>query len=269
MLQQAIDFRDESDALHALLAPLSDADFARPTGFKGWTIDDILRHLHFWNAAAALSLRDEPRFLELMGRVMPGLETGLRAVEDRELGSATGPSTGRRLLALWHDTCHDTARLFADTDPKRRLKWAGPDMSARSSITARLMETWAHGQAAYDLLGVERVDTDRIQNIVVLGVNTYGWAFSNRRLAVPQPAPHLRLTAPSGAVWTFNPASETDLVEGLATEFCQVVTQTRHLADTRLRVVGPTATQWMAIAQCFAGPPMEPPRPGQRRRESA
>jgi uncharacterized protein (TIGR03084 family) len=268
MLQQAIDFRDESDALHALLAPLSDADFARPTGFNGWTINDILRHLHFWNAAAALSLRDEARFTELMGRVMGGLKTGLRAAEDRELGGATGPLTGRSLLALWHDTYRDTAELFVATDPKRRLKWAGPDMSARSSITARLMETWAHGQAAYDLLGVERVDSDRIQNIVVLGVNTFGWAFSNRQLAVPEPAPHLRLTAPSGAVWTFNPASDAECIEGLATEFCQVVTQTRNLADTRLRVVGPIAAQWMAIAQCFAGPPKEPPLPGQRRRES-
>ena len=38
-------------------------------------------------------------------------------------------------------------------------------MSARSSISARLMETWAHGQAVYDRLGVVRVDTDRIRNI--------------------------------------------------------------------------------------------------------
>lgn len=265
MLEQAIDFRDECDALHALLAPLPDAGFARPTRFKGWTIDDILGHLHFWNAAADRSLHDEAGFLELLGRVLSvGVTTGMRAFEDRENGGLKG----QRLLAAWRDTYIRTAGHFAATDPKRRLKWAGPDMSARSSITARLMETWAHGQAAYDLLGVERVDTDRIRNIVVLGVNTFGWTFVNRKLPVPADAPHVRVTAPSGAVWTFNEPSETNLVEGSATEFCQVVAQTRSLVDTKLRVVGETAAGWMAIAQCFAGPPVDPPAPGSRRCET-
>jgi len=35
-----------------------------------------------------------------------------------------------------------------------RVKWIGVDMSARSCLTARLMETWAHGQEIYDILGV-------------------------------------------------------------------------------------------------------------------
>jgi uncharacterized protein (TIGR03084 family) len=65
------------------------------------------------------------------------------------------------------------AARFAAADPFARVPWVGPDMSVRSAITARLMETWAHGQAAYDLLGVVRRNTDRIRNIAVLGVNTY------------------------------------------------------------------------------------------------
>lgn len=76
-------------------------------------------------------------------------------------------------------------------------------MSARSSITARLMESWAHAQAIFDVLGVERENGDGIKNICVLGLNTYGWTFKNRRLDAPQPVPQLRLTAPSGEVWVF------------------------------------------------------------------
>ena len=76
--------------------------------------------------------------------------------------------------------------------------------------------------------------------------------------------PYVKLTAPSGEVWEWNDPSTTNFVEGSATEFCQVVTQTRNIADTRLRVVGETAKRWMAIAQCFAGPPEEPPAPGSR-----
>ena len=58
--------------------------------------------------------------------------------------------------------------------------------------------------------------------------------------------------------------SDEERIEGAASEFCQVVTQTRNVADTRLRVVGATARRWMSIAQCFAGPPEQPPAPGTR-----
>ena len=40
------------------------------------------------------------------------------------------------------------------------------------------METWAHGQALFDLAGKARPESDRISNIVYLGVN----AFDGKRL---------------------------------------------------------------------------------------
>ena len=58
-MQQAQDFLDESEALHALLAPLDDAAFEQATLFKRWTINQIIRHLHFWNISADLALNDE------------------------------------------------------------------------------------------------------------------------------------------------------------------------------------------------------------------
>ena len=76
--------------------------------------------------------------------------------------------------------------------------------------------------------------------------------------------PRLRLTAPSGAIWEYGDGD--DLIEGSASEFCQVVTQCRNIGDTSLSVHGPVATRWMAIAQCFAGPPQDPPPPGARHR---
>ena len=141
-------------------------------------------------------------------------------------------------------------------------------MSVRSSITARLMETWAHSQAVYDVLGKTRTDTDRIKNVVIIGLNTFGWTFKNRELVVPTHIPYLRLTAPSGEMWEWNPPSKENCIEGSAVEFCQVVTQVRNITDTTLRVVGETATAWMSIAQCFAGPPQDPPAPGSRFRQA-
>ena len=263
MFQQPGDFADESEALYALLAPLGEAALAERTAFKGWAIADVVGHLHFWNRAALLSLAEPDEFRALGAKVMAHLGAGgaLRAFERETLGGLGG----RALVAAWHGFARATAERFAAADPSARVLWVGPDMSVRSAITARLMETWAHGQAVYDLLGVVRCNTDRIRNIAVLGVNTYDWSFRVRGRKPPQPKPHLKLTAPSGAVWTWHEPSEHDLIEGAAEAFCQVVTQVRHIADTRLVVRGASATAWMAAAQCFAGPPETPPAPGTRR----
>jgi len=263
MLEQAKDFKDESDVLFALLDPLDDADFDRPTLFKGWTFTDILGHLHHGNKLADLSLNDEAAFHETYAEIKALRDAGTECT----VATATvlNGLRGRALLNTWRDFYGPMSDRFSEADPKRRVKWVGPDMSVRSSITARLMETWSHGQAAFDLLGVTRQNTDRIKNIAVLGVNTFGWTFINRGETVPEPKPHVRLTGPSGAVWEWNTPSTSERIEGSAMEFCQVVTQTRNIADTRLRVTGAVAEQWMSVAQCFAGPPRTPPAPGTRR----
>ena len=156
------------------------------------------------------------------------------------------------------------AEALGQSDPKRRLPWFGPDMGVQMFTTARYMETWAHGQEIYDLAGAKRNDTDRIENIATIGMKTFGWTFVNRKLEIPGPPPYVRLVAPSGAIWEWNDPSETECVRGDAVDFCHVVTQGRNIADTGLEVAGPVATQWMAIAQCFAGGPVDPPKPGTR-----
>ena len=145
-----------------------------------------------------------------------------------------------------------------------RLKWAGPDMGVKMFTTARQMETWAHGQEVYDLMGVARAPTERLRNIAEIGVRTYGWTFVNRGLELPGPAPSVRLVGPDGAVWQWHDHTPDNCVAGDAVAFCQVVTQVRNIADTKLIVTGGPAIAWMEIAQCFAGPPETPPAPGTR-----
>lgn len=260
-MQQAEDFRQESRAQAAVLEPLNEADFDRVTLFKGWTINDVIGHLHIFNTAAETSLQGREPFRIFFAPIKAVLARGGSFIEAQD--PWLDGLRGRALFAAWLAGAERCADLYAAADPKQRISWAGPDMSARSSITARQMETWAHGQEIFDVLGQQRAEQDRIRNIAHMGVATYGWTFVNRGLTPPEPAPHVRLTGPSGAVWEWNELQE-NAVSGSAVEFAQVVTQVRNIADTGLTVQGANARRWMEIAQCFAGPPVDPPAPGSR-----
>lgn len=262
MIAEARDFEAESTALAEKLTGFSDDDFRQVTQFKDWTIRDIIAHLHMWNQAAAQTLKEPEKFREFItwagGKLLQGVSH--TALQQEYFG--TTPSLD--LYTDWVRGAHDVADTYHAADPDQRVNWAGPDMSARASIIARQMETWAHGQAVFDRLGLERDDTDRLKNIAHLGVTTYSWTFRVNGLEPPKPKPHVRLTAPSGAIWEWNDPQEDNVVTGPATEFCQIVTQTRNVADTDIQACGAHATRWMEIAQCFAGGPETPPAPGTR-----
>lgn len=262
-LSQANDFLIETEALFDVISPLSDTDLKASTQFKGWTIEDVLVHLHFWNTGADLSASDEAAFKSRMEGAMQSLKaTGsLRSYENETI-----PERGAALRDLWIDTARDIANRWREMDPKTRLPWVGPSMSARSSMTARQMETWAHGFEIFDLLGQTRAESDRIQNIVILGVNTFGWSHQVHNLPLPSTMPKVTLTAPSGALWAFGD-DESNTITGLAVDFAAVVTQTRAFADTGLTAMGDGAHKWMTHAQCFAGPAETPPTPGSRHKQ--
>jgi uncharacterized protein (TIGR03084 family) len=262
MLQEALDFQALSDELLALLEPLNNHDWQRETQFKHWTINDVIAHLHLFNYAADIALQDSDAFASLMRELTAAVKRGVTHLAFTH--AWLGGLKNDELMIKWRDFYREMAGRFKVADPRKRVPWAGPSMSVRSSITARLMETWAHGQAIYDLFGATRTETDRIRSIAVLGINTFSWTFSNRGRAVPPNLPYVRLVAPSGAIWEWGQAGQENRVEGNATEFCQVVTQVRNVADTKLRVVGSAAASWISIAQCFAGPPEDPPPPGTR-----
>jgi len=262
-MQQALDFLEESKSLFKLVESLNDEDLKRETSFKKWTLNDVFSHLHVWNYAADLSLKGDDDFLTFFEELSAQLSTG-KTLREAEQAFLNGLS-GRELVNTWKDFYLPMSDRFRESDPSMRVKWAGPDMSVRSSITARLMETWAHGQEIYDVLGVVRSNEDRIRNIVVLGNNTYGWTYHVRSEQPPEPVPHLKLTAPSGEIWAYNELSNNEIIEGRAEEFCQVVTQVRNIADTDLVVTGDNATSWMSKAQCFAGAAQSPPSPGARK----
>ena len=262
MLQMSVDFRDEVDEFHRFLETLAPSDWERETGFMGWTPWDVVAHLHYYDLVSRASLGGEEAFAPERKHLFAAVAEG-RTNRDlaRERFAGVDAQT---LLREWRDTAHALCDTLAATPPKQRLPWFGPDMGVAMFTTARYMETWAHAQEVYDLMEAPREYTDRIKNIATIGVKTFGWTFVNRNLEVPGIEPYVKIVAPSGAVWEWNDPSDEECVRGDAVEFCHVVTQGRNIADTSLEVIGPVATHWMSIAQCFAGGAVDPPAPGTR-----
>ena len=263
-LQQAYDFRDECNAVYSILENLKEQDYEMPTQFKGWTFNNVIGHLHVWNYAADISLKDGDEWKNFANSAMQALGSGSSMNEFEQ--TITKGIKGSELLSMWKEYYTDMTERFAVADPKKRVKWMGPDMSVRSSISARHMETWAHAQELYDSLGLDRINEDRIKNIVIIGNNTFKWCFTVHKKTLPSIKPYLKLISPSGAIWEYNEPSEEHKIEGLAEEFCQVVTQVRNIKDVNLKLTGSIADEWMSVAQCFAGGAEQPPLPGTRKK---
>lgn len=262
---QVADLATEGRTLYELLKDTDTGYWTSQTEFKGWTTWDIMAHLHFSDHMALTSLSSDQDFKRLLKDIKR--HSGLTTYTQQWLATQSNSTlSGPQLLTRWYNTFGQLCQALGQADPEQRFLWAGPGMKARMLATARQMETWAHAWAIYDLMQQPRTHNDSLQHIVNIGVRTYAWSFRNRKLEVPEPPPFVSLLAPSGATWQFNSSTHQadNSISGNAVEFCQVVTQVRNIADTNLVVRGSNAQAWMAIAQCFAGQPEDPPAPGSR-----
>ena len=255
------DLREEGDALFSLLSDMDTGYWTQASTFKNWTVWDVVAHLHISDHMALTSLQGEEAFKTLLKDMQGG---SLGNFTETWLSQDGKSPTGPELLARWRRLFLEMCDALAAADPTERFAWFGPGMKARMFATARQMETWAHGWEIYDLMGVPREHTDRLINIATIGVRTFGWTFNNRQIPVPDTVPYVDLQSPSGEQWAWGEESADNYVRGSAVDFCQVVTQVRNIADTNLEVAGDAAHAWMNIAQCFAGPPEDPPAPGSR-----
>jgi uncharacterized protein (TIGR03084 family) len=252
------DLAAEHEDLDRIVAPGDRLD--EPTPAAGWSVGDQISHLWFFDQRALLALTDADAFAVDTQSLMASIEGSSGTDPSVEQGRAI---SGTELLDNWR---RDRAALIEHArtvDPKDRVPWYGPAMSARSFITARLMETWAHGQDVVDALGVERQPTDRLRHVAHIGVGARPFSYVANRRPMPDAAIRVELTAPSGARWTWGPEDAEDRVRGTALDFCLLVTQRRHRDDVPLEVEGAAADEWLDIAQAFAGPPGAGRRPGQ------
>ncbi|WP_040926482.1 TIGR03084 family metal-binding protein [Saccharomonospora marina] len=251
------DLDAEGQEVDDLVSGLADDEWAKPTPAQGWTVAHQIAHLAWTDGKALLAARHPEEF---GAEVKRALAAGEGYVDDAAAeGAATPPAD---LLAAWRQGRTQLRQALASVPSGTKLPWYGPPMSAASMATARMMETWAHGQDVADALGVERVPTARLRHIARFGVRTRDFAFHLHSLTAPAEEFRVELTAPGTGTWAFGPADAAQRVSGSALDFCLVVTQRRHPADTGLRAEGADAQQWLRIAQAFAGPPGQGRQPG-------
>lgn len=267
------DLADESEQLDALVSPLSPTDWARPTPAPGWSIAHQIAHLAWTDHVALLAVTDAEAFF---GSVAAAPDPA-RIVDD---GAEEFLAPPPELLARWRAGRAALAGALVEVPPGGKLPWYGTRMSPTSMVTARLMETWAHGQDVADALGVTRTPTARLRHIAHLGFRTLGHGFAAHGRPVPTALVRLDLTAPAsasselaspaaasgagsgGATWSYGPADADDRITGPALDFCLLVAQRRHRADLTLAAIGPVADEWLDVAQAFAGPPGAGREPG-------
>jgi uncharacterized protein (TIGR03084 family) len=244
------DLSAEHDALDRIVAGLDEPGWDTPTPAEGWSVRDTISHLAFFDGAALAAAVDPEAFTAELEQVMADPD----AYMDQAIRKGRSLS-GEDLLDWWREGRRKMLAEFALLDPKQRIPWYGPPMSALSFATARLMETWAHGQDVVDALGAEREPTDRLRHVAHIGVRARPFSYAVRNMAVPEAEVRVELVAPSGVTWAWGPEDAADRVSGSALDFCLVVVQRRHLDDVSLTIEGPAAAEWMSIAQAFAGGP--------------
>lgn len=266
------DLLAEQQVLDDIVADLDDGQWQLPTPSPGWTVADQIGHLTYFDGTATLAVVDPTAFQVAMRSLLSsgessggtsdgaGTGSGAESPDDVVLAPYRAMSP-EELLTAWRSNRFALASAGATLDNDTRVAWYGPSMGAKSFLTARLMEVWAHGQDIVDTVAADRPVTERLRHIAQLGFITRGWTYVNRGLDVPTTPVRVELASPSGETWAFGPEDSLESVVGPALDFCFVTTQRRHVDDTDLIITGGSVRDWMEKAQLFAGPASDGPSP--------
>ena len=178
------------------------------TPAAGWSVLDQVTHLAWFDEAAVRSA------------VSPEAFAAEQADPDPDgVAAAHRDLSGAAVLAWFDDARSRLLAVFRGLDPSLRVPWYGPPMSAASALTARIMETWAHGQDVADTLGVDtgadgpaaarRAHRDRCTGVQLRGERAggprrrrSGWSSSRPTAPRGPGGPRTRPTGSSRPRWT-------------------------------------------------------------------
>ena len=237
----------EQTSLQTELRTIAADDWFRPTPARRWDVRDQVAHLADIDEIAIDTCLAGPRPLnDFAARFASPEDTTLWGVLRGRRRS------GRDVLAWWEDTSARERDVLGSLDPAVRVPW-GIGMRAPSLITARLMETWAHGLDVREALGLPVVDTDRLRHVAWLGYRALPYAFSFAGRERPPGELRVEVTSPSGdETWEYGPPDAPNRITGPAGELCRLFAQrvTREDAQ-RLAAEGEGAVAALEVARAF------------------
>jgi uncharacterized protein (TIGR03084 family) len=243
------DLAAEQRALQDCVRPIDADDWLRPTPARGWDVRDTIAHLADTDEMAIATV--------LEGGAAPGALNAIaaRAASGDDVtfqGVLRGRlSPGDEVLRWWEQTSARERAVLAALDPARRVDW-GIGMRASSLVSARLMETWAHGLDVRAALAAPPADTDRLAHVAWLATRALPYAFTVAQRPAPNAPLRVELRLPSGADWSYGPEDAADRITGDASEYCRVFVQRLARSDaTTLVAEGTVAVAALEVARAF------------------
>jgi uncharacterized protein (TIGR03084 family) len=246
LAELVVDLVHEQEELREICARLGRDDWLVPTPARGWDVRDTIAHLADTDEIAIDTIDDGPRSLNRF-------VTQFASSKDVTLW---GVLRGRRrsgadVLAWWERTSALECERLSSLDSTTRVPW-GLGMGRPAFVTARLMETWAHGLDVRAAVGAPSVDTDRLRHIAFLATRALPYAFSFAGRALPATPLRVEIELPSGDVWTHGPADAPDTITGPAGEYCRVFVQRMPLSEAHgLVATGAGAREALLVARAF------------------
>lgn len=237
----------EQAGLQTELRDLPVDHWFRPTPAKGWDLRDTVAHLADTDEIAIDTCLGGPRPLnDFAARFASAEDTTLWGV----LRGRRRP--GHDVLAWWEHTSARERDVLAALDPAIRVPW-GLGMRPPSFVTARLMETWAHGLDVRTALGLPIVDNDALRHVAWLSYRALPYAFSFAGRDAPAGNLRVELTSPSGdEIWEYGPAGAPNRITGPAGEFCRLFVKRLTRKDASgLVAEGAGADAALDVARAF------------------
>jgi uncharacterized protein (TIGR03084 family) len=239
------DLDAEQSSLRDVVADLDDDAWLAPTPAWGWDVRDTIAHLAHTDEMAVATVEGTAGAINTVAaRSAAGEDLTYRGV------LAGRRRAGAAVLLWWEQASATERAVLADLAPDARVAW-GIGMRAPSFVTARLMETWAHGLDVRAALEVTAVDTDRLAHIAWLATRALPYAYSVAAEEPPAAPLFVDLELPSGAHWTMGPDNAADRITGTAGEYCRVFVHRARVADTTLEAVGDNARRALEVARAF------------------
>jgi uncharacterized protein (TIGR03084 family) len=240
-----VDLEAEQRDLQAVVAELDADAWLTPTPARGWDVRDTIAHLADTDEMAIDTVRGGPDAINVRAATAASGEavTFHGVLHGRR-------RSGREVATWWEHASVHVREALAEIPADMRVPW-GIGMRPPSLVTARLMETWAHGLDVRAALRLPADDTDRLAHVAWLSTRALPYAYGVVGREMPGEPIRVELTLPSGAIWSTGPEDAADRITGSAGEYCRVFVHRRRAADTSLRVEGDAARSAMAVARAF------------------